>query len=196
MDNSIPVYPGNIEIRQVGGARVLSGRFPYNSMATVSDRGRVRKERFSSRAFRFAIESEPERRIDLLVGHDFNRPVASRSAGTLRLRDTDEGVMFEAELPDDPPSWVIDAERAVSAGLMTGISPGFRVPPQGVVPGAEQLVAEPGNPGVQIREVNHAVLRELSIVTNPAYEESMVELRSDQFDVAPDRTEYLRSIWL
>ena len=174
----------------------MAGRFPYNSMATVSDRGRVRKERFSSRAFRFAIETEPERRIDLLVGHSFNRPIASRSAGTLRLRDTDAGVEFEATLPDDPPSWVIDAERAVSAGLMTGVSPGFRVPPQGVVPGAERLVPEPGNPGVQVREVNHAVLRELSIVTNPAYEESMIELRSDQFGVASDQTEYLRTLWL
>ena len=174
----------------------MAGRFPYNSTATVSDRGRVRKERFASRAFQFAIDTEPERRIDLLIGHSFDKPIASRQAGTLSITDTPTGVLFEATLPDDPPSWVIDAERAVLAGLMTGISPGFRIPPQGVVPGAERLVPEPGNPGVQIREVNQAVLRELSIVTNPAYEESMVELRSDQFEHAPDRTEYMRKLWL
>ena len=104
--------------------RILTGRFNYSSTATVRDRGRVRKERFEPRAFRFAIEDET-RQIDILVGHSFDKPLASRKAGTLEIADGDDGVTFEARLPDDPPSWVIDAERAIAAGLMTGLSPGF-----------------------------------------------------------------------
>ena len=68
-------YDGQLEIRQVGGARSISGTFHYGTTGTVSDRGRVRKESFtSSRAFRFAIDQEPDRKIDLLVGHDFGKP--------------------------------------------------------------------------------------------------------------------------
>ena len=197
MTTLLPVFEGSMEIRQRGGFRVLSGSFPYGGMATVSNRGRVRKESFSPRAFRFAIETEPERRIDLLIGHDFGKPVASRQAGSLVVTDTPQGVLFEATLPDDAPTWVVDAELAISAGLMTGVSPGFLVPPASVLPDAETLVDEPGNTGVQVRQINHAVLRELSIVTNPSYEDAVVELRAeDEPDPDRDRTEYLRKLWL
>ena len=81
------------------------------------------------RAGRFAIEDD-SRQIDVLSGHDFGKPLASSKAGTLDIEDGDDGVTFEARLPDDPPSWVIDAERAIAAGLMTGLSPGFVVPPR------------------------------------------------------------------
>ena len=172
------VYPAALEVRQVGGARVLLGKFNYGSVATIADRGRVRKESFDARAFAFAIAEETDRRIDLLVGHSFDRPIASRQAGTLAIVDSADGVTFEAQLPDDPPSWVVDAEKAIAAGLMTGLSPGFRVPPSSVVPGAERLDPEPGNPGVFIRRIRAAVLREFSLVTSPVYEDATVELRA------------------
>ena len=172
------VYPAALEVRQVGGARVLLGKFNYGSVATIADRGRVRKESFDERAFAFAIAEKTDRRIDLLVGHSFDRPIASRQAGTLAIVDSADGVTFEAQLPDDPPSWVVDAEKAIAAGLMTGLSPGFRVPPSSVVPGAERLDPEPGNPGVFIRRIRAAVLREFSLVTSPVYEDATVELRA------------------
>ena len=174
-----PVFDGELEIRKSGGARLLAGRFNYGSVATMANRGRVRKEKFESRAFRFAIEQEPERRIDILVGHNFGMPIASRQSGTLKIKDGDDAVTFEAKLPDDPPSWVIDAERAVAAGLMTGLSPGFIVPPKDVVPNAEAILPEPGNPDVGIRVIRAAVLREFSVVTSPAYEDAAVNLRAD-----------------
>ena len=58
-------------------------------------------------------------------------------------------------------------------------SPGFRVPPQSAVPNAEELIPEPGNPGVQIRVIRQAVLYELSLVTRPAYPETIVDLRAE-----------------
>ena len=191
-----PVYPifeaGELEIRQSGRGRVLRGRFNYASMATIRDRGRVRKETFEPRAFRFAIEDD-SRQIDVLAGHDFGKPLASRKAGTLEIVDGDEAVTFEARLPDDPPSWVIDAERAIAAGLMTGLSPGFTVPPASAVPDAERLEPEPGNPGVQIRVIREAVLREFSVVTAPAYADAGVALRSDHPTPGHNRR---RRIWL
>ena len=192
----MPEFPifeaGELEIRRSGQSRVLRGRFNYGSMATIRDRGRVRKERFEPRAFRFAIEDEA-RQIDVLVGHDYGKPIASRKAGTLEIADGDDGVTFEARLPDDPPSWVIDAEKSIAAGLMVGLSPGFTVPPAAVVPGAERLEPEPGNPGVQIRVISEAVLREFSVVTSAAYTDAAVDLRAENMATSPMRR---RRIWL
>ncbi len=190
-----PVFDGELEIRRSGGARLLTGRFNYGSTATMRNRGRVRKEKFDSRAFRFAIEQEPERRIDILIGHDFGKPVASRQSGTLKIKDGDDAVTFEATLPNDPPSWVVDAEKAISAGLMVGLSPGFVVPPSGVVPGAEVIEPEPGNPGVGIRVIRQAVLREFSIVTSPAYEDAGVDLRAGD-QLADDQPRHRLPWWI
>ena len=174
---------GSLEVRQVGGARESARRFPYGSLGVVSDRGSVRKERIGSHAFRYAIE-DSTRRIDLLVGHDWNRPIANRQSGTLEIADSAEAVTFEATLPAEglTPSWVTDVERSILNGTMTGLSPGFRVPPKSVVPNAETLIAEPGNPGIQIRQINEAVLREFSVVTSGVYLDAAVDLRADEYN--------------
>ena len=170
----------DFELRQRGGGRSLSGRFPYRSRATVRDRGRVRKEEFLERAFAFAVE-DPEREIHLLSGHSFDKPLASKRRGTLRLDDADDGLRFEADLPEvtEQPSWMRDTVLSLEAGLVGGISPGFRVPPLSAVPNAQQLIPEPGNPGVQIRVIRQAVLYELSLVTRPAYPATDVDLRAE-----------------
>ena len=184
----------DLELRQRGGGRVMSGRFPYRSRATVSDRGRVRKEEFRARAFGFAVEDET-REIHLLAGHSYDRPLASKRRGTLKLKDGDDGLRFEADLPEEAeqPSWMTDTVRALNAGLIGGISPGFRVPPPSAVPGAEELIPEPGNPGVQIRVIRQAVLFELSLVTRPAYPATEVDLRAD---VLPGAGVARRRVWL
>ena len=179
-----PVFPGQLEIRRVGGGRSLAGSFPYNKTATIRDRGRVRKESFRRGAFKHTVEEATDRPLDLLSGHEWSKPLASRQSGTLQVRDEPDGLVFVAELPEDPPSWVTDVEKAIDAGLSTGVSPGFSVPPAGVVAQAEILIPEPGNPDVQIRVIQHAVLRELSIVTAPVYRESVVELRQEDIDAA------------
>ena len=178
-------WEGELEVRRVGGASFIRGVFPYNKLGTINDRARVRKESFSPRAFGFAIEEEPTRKLDLLVGHDFGKPIASRQSGTLTIADSAEAVTFEATLPDDAmaPSWVKDVVLAIQGGTMVGLSPGFRAPPKSAVPNAEQLVPEEGNPGVLIRQVNDAVLREMSIVTAGVYDDALVELRAEDMDV-------------
>ena len=176
---------GELEIRQGGGSRMIVGRFPYGQLATVADRGRTRKEVINSRAFSFAIDNTVDRvgapiRIELLSGHDFGKPLASRQAGTLAIQDADDAVTFQAQLPaiEESASWVEDTVKAINAGQMVGLSPGFKVPPRGVVPNAESLKPEPGNPSVMIRNINDAMLREMSVVTSGAYTAAAVEMRS------------------
>ena len=118
-------WTGDLEIRQPGRGRSLTGSFPYGRLAVRSDRGRVRKERIGPRAFRFAVE-DPEREINLLAGHSFDRPIASKRAGTLKLRDSDEALLFEVPvLPDTPVARQL-IEEIEGRSFVPGISPGFQ----------------------------------------------------------------------
>ena len=191
------IWPVELEYRQRG--RTITGSFPYNSRATLSDRGSVRKETFRSQAFSYAVD-DPAREINLLGGHSFGQPVASKHAGSLKLSDTPAALEFRATLPPerDQPSWIVDLVKSIRAGLIRGISPGFRVPPSDVVPDAERLIPEVGNPGVMIREIAQAVLFELSLVTRPAYPATNVDLRAASAAVEtptpPDLSRFYR--WL
>ena len=66
--------PGELEIRQDGKRRQLRGKIPYGSMATVRDRGRVRKEKFEP--YSFAICNRGYRATNSFVGRSFIRPAA------------------------------------------------------------------------------------------------------------------------
>lgn len=162
-------------------ARRLSGRFPYRSRATVHDGGRnggrPRKEVFEPRAFAYRVNL-PDENIFLLGGHDYNRPLASRKAGNLTLSDTEEELSFVAMIDEETQgiSWVADILRSLDAGLVGGISPGFRIPPQRAVPKAEETIEEDPNDGdALIRVIFQALLYELSLVSVPAYPETEIE---------------------
>ena len=204
------VYEGELEVRQAG--RRLAGRFPYSKgtgdrMATVMNKGRIRKERIGPDAFGWQIgefaklqdelaqvidgavdearvqvlRQELERRnIHVLAGHSYDRPLGDMLRSGARVTSTREAVEFEIDLPDeaDQPSYMKDAIAMIRGGLIGGISPGFRVPPRAVVPDGERLEPEPGNPAVQVRVIENAVLSELSIVTRPAYSETDVDVRA------------------
>ena len=189
------VLVGSIEVRRRGGGgKSLFGSFPYGKMATRSDSGRIRKERFAPRAFSFALREKRE--VHLLSGHEFSKPLASVRAGSLRLSDSAKALSFEATIPAaaDQPSWIQDTVRSLEAGLIGGISPGFRVAP---IEGAEILVPEPGNPGIMIREIREAVLFEISLVTRPAYPETTVSRReAETVYPEPDPEETLRWLYL
>ena len=175
------LIPVDLEVRQDGEGRpVFAGRFPYGSLATRADRGRVRKERFEPGAFSFAI-NDANRRIDFLLGHKYDTPLASRQAGTLEIRDTATAVEFEATLPavERQTSWQRDFVSAHEQGLIQGVSPGFTVPPPSAVRQAERLIPEDGNPGVMIRSISDAVLFEMSAVTRPSYLDTLLEHRED-----------------
>ena len=178
-ENEYAVLLGSIEVRRRGGGggRTLSGSFPYGQLAVRSDSGRVRKERFAPRAFSFALREKRE--VHLLSGHTFDKPLASVRAGSLRLSDSAKALSFEATIPAaaEQPTWVRDVVLSIDAGLVGGVSPGFRV---AAIEGAEILVPEPGNPGVMIREIREALLFEISLVTRPAYPETTIQRREGE----------------
>ncbi len=159
---------GELEIRAEEKRRRLRGRFPYSPgpgrrMATVRDRGRVRKERIAPDAFGWQLaefdrvqtelarvieasvddaraellRQELERRnVHILAGHSYDRPLGDLRSGTARVTSDREAVEFILDLPEhesDMPSWMVDVLRQVRAGLAGGVSPGFRVPPAGTV---------------------------------------------------------------
>ena len=175
--------PVELEIRQLFGISELRVTFKYEDVGVVADRGRVRKETVAQGAFQYAID-HPERPIELLYGHNFNTPIASRQSNTMTVEGTNDAVTILAKLPpaELTPVWLLDLEKNIERGVTNGVSPGFRVPPPDVVPNATELIPEPGNPGVQIRRINAGVLREMSIVQAAVYTAGTVEMRADDDD--------------
>lgn len=170
--------------------RRLKGKFPYNKRATLSDGGRTgrpRKEQFASRAFAYNVEDETVD-IRLLVGHDFGKPLASRGAGTLTLTDSDEALLFTAIITEElqEASWVRDFFAGFAAGLIMGLSPGFRIPPERAVPNAEKVEEEDESEGMAlIRTIFQALLFELSVVTAAAYAQAQVEVEERNWTLTP-----------
>ena len=222
-----PIFDCQLEVRaRGGGPGSLFGRFAYSAgpgrgMATVADRGKVRKERISGNAFGWQLDAfaelqkemadvikgavdearlevlrqEIERRnVHILSGHSYDKPIGSLKSGA-KIISTREAVEFEVSLPPeaDQPSYMVDAVRMIRAGLAGGVSPGFRVPPKSAVADAETFEPEPGHPGVQVRVINQAVLYELSVVARPAYSETEIDIRAEDFAPASGRR---RRLWL
>ncbi len=182
-------FGGDLEARAAAdGATRLRGKFPYRRRAVLSDggrRGRPEKEEFDANAFAFRV-NDPKAEIHLLVGHRFDKPLASKLSGTLTLRDTAAALLFEGMITRaiSETTFGRDALALLFAGLATGISPGFRLPPERAVPRekAETIIQEPIKPdegmmGAEIRIIHEALLFELSLVTMPAYPDAQVEAR-------------------
>ena len=78
-----------------GGSRRLRGSFPYRKTAVLSDGGRnggkPRKEQFAPGAFTYSLEITDSSPIHLLVGHSYDKPLASTDTGTLAFNDTARG---------------------------------------------------------------------------------------------------------
>ncbi|WP_417424100.1 HK97 family phage prohead protease [Hoeflea sp.] len=192
---------GGLELRRQGDGGVrLSGRFSYGVRAVLSDggkTGRPRKEEIAANAFSYRI-NDPKEDIHLLVGHSYDKPLASRGAGTFDIRDTPEAVIFDATITPEMQrvSYVQDALAGLAAGLIIGLSPGFRIPPERAVKNAETVSDEGSDPAngmhnAIIRTIWHALLYEFSLVTRPAYPETQVEARN--WNPSPDGRDNLVS---
>ncbi|RKF22723.1 hypothetical protein D6851_05870 [Altericroceibacterium spongiae] len=189
------IYPLELEIRarKKDGSRRIRGRFPYKKRAILDAGGkgrRPKKEEFAPKAFEYAVQA-PEREVHLLVGHSFDKPLASKKAKTLAFSDTSEALTFEAVLTPQiqRTTWAQDFMAQSEAGLVGGISPGFRVAPPEVVELPEQTTEENPREGhALIRTIFHAILFELSLVTRPAYDETEAELEDEDDDEEEERS--------
>lgn len=155
---------GGLELRSEGGATHLRAAFPYGAETELAP---GRREVVAPRAFAARIEAGED--IHLLAGHDYEKPLASRAAGTLTLTDTDTALMLEARI-DSGTSWARDFLAAHASGLIRGLSPGFMVQP-----GGDRV--ESRGAGL-LRTVTRADLFELSAVTVPAYPQAQIEARA------------------
>lgn len=155
---------GALELRSDGGATRLRATFPYGAQTELAP---GRAEVIAPRAFAERIEAGAD--IHLLAGHDYEKPLASRAAGNLTLHDGDDALTIEATI-DPGTTWARDFLAAHGAGLIRGLSPGFRVQA-----GGERI--ERRGAGV-LRTISRADLFELSAVTRPAYPAAQIEARA------------------
>ncbi len=108
--------------------------------------------------------------IRALVEHDPHKLLGRVGSGTLQLREQDRGLYFELSLPD--VSYARDISTLVKRGDIGGVSFGFRVNA-----GGEQWEMRDGQ---LVRDLTDIDLREISIVSDPAYQETSVAVRSKQ----------------
>ena len=104
--------------------------------------------------------------VRLLVDHE-GVPLARTKSGTLRIREDDKGLRVEADLDETNP----DAARVMSAlrrGDVSQMSFAF------------EPVKDSWSKDNKTRELKEVKLFDVSVVTYPAYEETMVQLRNTQ----------------
>jgi HK97 family phage prohead protease len=162
------IADADLQVEQRGDKPKLVGwAHRYGVLSEPMTHGRVRfRERFAPGAFRRDI-SRRDADLRCLINHNKDRVLGRQKAGTLRVEESDEGVYFEVEPPDT--SYARDLVESVRRGDVSGCS--FRFAP----PFKDSFTRERGE---TVRTINSAGIREISIVTWPAYEQgSNVELR-------------------
>jgi HK97 family phage prohead protease len=98
--------------------------------------------------------------------HDSGRVLGRSSAGTLRLKEDAKGLAVEIDLPDTSDG--NDVRTLIERGDVSGMSFGFMV--------TKQTWDETGE--VPVRTIEELDLREVSIVSEPAYDGTSIALRS------------------
>lgn len=110
--------------------------------------------------------------VRLLIDHE-GVPLARSKSGTLALEEDERGLRVEAELDPMNP----DAARIISAmkrGDLSQMSFAFRT------------IKDSWNADRTVRELREVQLFDVSVVTFPAYEQTIAELRKKQEPVTVD----------
>jgi HK97 family phage prohead protease len=165
------------EIRCAGmspkAMRVSGMAARYEMPTVIGNKGKPFRETIARGAFAKAVATKQDTR--LYINHDINRIMGRVSAGTLRLRDTNDGLYFEADLPDTEDARSVYS--AVQRGDMRECSFGFQ-------DAQDDWSVETAN-GVRMisRTIrNVGTLADVSIVTEPAYGGTSVQARSERFE--------------
>ena len=163
---------------EVSGAKKLSGVVIRYGVRSTHPIAPGTYERIAPRAFKRSLEGSGDLR--LLYEHEPANLLARTSAGNLQFRDTDEGLMFDAILPDT--TLARDTYNQVVAGNIRGLSFGM------IVNGDSYDYDELDDDGERcaVRTVSDAQLVEASLVSQPCYEQGVVMARNSFQLVAPE----------
>ncbi len=170
-DQMIYRYFNHVEIRAdaAGDGMMISGlAAPFDIETLIGRSPWGYREIIRRGAFKKTIkEGDPI----LLWAHNNDYPMARKSTGTLKLRESDEGLEFDATLGKQ--SWSVDAYESIRRGDVRGMSFGFDVVkekwPEAMKEEADKL---------PLRELLEVRLIEISPVTRPAYPTTEVEARA------------------
>ena len=150
--------------------RVIRGALKFNALSVPLGSFMRFREKIAPEAFDSVLNDE-SREVMAYWGHDINKPLGRRSAGTLRLSKTDTLLKFEADAPDT--TWGRDAVAAIERGDVQGMSFRFRVLPEGDK-------WEEDKDRNLVRTLINVELQEVSPTAEPAYEKSSASVRSAQ----------------
>jgi len=106
--------------------------------------------------------------VRALFNHDPNLVLGRTTNGTLQLREDSKGLLIDLLLPD--VGYARDLWTLVERGDVSQMSFGFRIPP-----GGDKWAK--GNDGLALRTLLNVELGDVSAVTYPAYEETVVSAR-------------------
>jgi len=137
--------------------------YPVVFDSLSSDLGGFR-EKIGHGAFAESLQNNDE--VHALFNHDDDKILGRRGAGTLKLWEDDHGLRMEL----DPPNTTVgnDVVELLRRGDLVSMSFGF----YDVTDSWAML------DGTDVRTINSARLFDVSIVTNPAYEATSVDVRT------------------
>jgi len=143
---------------------------PYNKLSVNPIPGLANmREKILPGAFKRSLESG--RDVMMLWNHELKFIFGRTSVGTLKLRETSEGVQFENIPPDS--QWAKDIIVSIDRKDVSNMSFGFR-------DSVEPIWTQEGKE--TIRNVVEATLFEISVVTFPVYPSSSVYTRSGHLE--------------
>jgi HK97 family phage prohead protease len=159
------VSEGEFEVRADGDKLTFSG---YAAVFNSDSQPLPFIERIAPGAFKRTLQARND--VKLLWNHDAGEVLASTRSGTMRLFEDSHGLRVEADLA--PTTRGKDLSILMQRGDINKMSFGFNVQ------------QDSWSPDGQVRTLESVRLSEVSIVTWPAYTESVAQVRSlDGVDV-------------
>jgi len=161
IDEKRTVAYSNFEMRAEGEGNLLIG---YAAIFDSPSEPMPFTEYVKRGAFSKTINDGAD--VRLLIDHE-GVPLARTKSGTMTLTEDDRGLKVEAELDPTNP----DATRIMSAmkrGDLSQMSFAFRT------------IKDSWSDDRSVRELKEVQLFDVSVVTFPAYEETVAELRNNQ----------------
>lgn len=140
------------------------------------------RERVAPNAFDRSLADDTD--IRALVDHDTAKVIGRRSSGTLQLATDERGLRVEIDLPET--TYANDLRALLQRGDVSQMSFAFLVEPNG-----EKWEGRDES-GVRIRTLTDVQLIEVSVVTIPAYPDTVAALRSMQ---RLDQAKQARDFW-